>query len=117
MRARRRPSERPRKRPALGRADRARPGLRFRAAGTARCPDAGRGFRKAGEALGGGIEARVLDFPVCGNELAAERREPRTTPAHTADARRRDRLGERVVEVVEQQPRAPVAHAELAGCL
>ncbi len=61
--------------------------------------------------------ACVLDLPIGGNELAAEGRDPRAAPACPADARRRDRLGQRVIQIVEQQPCSAIAHAELTGGL
>jgi len=67
---------------------------------------------RRGQALAG-----MLDFAVGGNELAPEVREPGATAPRPADARCADRFPERVIEVIEQQPGAAVAHPELAGGL
>src|SRR5579875_1998964 len=116
-RARLRRRERTRQRPALDRPDAACPGAwRGTTSAPGRCR-AARSIRDSREPRRRGIVARALDIPVRGNELATERREPRAAAAGAADDCRGDRFIEGMIEVIEQQPRATIAHAELAGRL
>jgi hypothetical protein len=59
----------------------------------------------------------VLDLTVGRNQPAAEFGQPRATAPRSTDARRADGLYQNVIEVVEQQPGAPIAHPELASRL
>jgi hypothetical protein len=59
----------------------------------------------------------MLHLPVRSDELAPEISEPCAAASRAPDTRRADRLDERMVEVIEQQPGAAIAHPELAGGL
>jgi hypothetical protein len=59
----------------------------------------------------------VLQLAVGCNQLPAEFGQARPAAAGPANARRADGLSQNVIEVIEQQPGAPVAHADLAGRL
>jgi hypothetical protein len=59
----------------------------------------------------------LLEPAVGGNQTLAERGEPGAPAPGTADAHGGRRLSEGVIEVIEQQPGAAIAHAELAGGL
>jgi hypothetical protein len=58
-----------------------------------------------------------LHVAVRRDQLPAEFREPRATASGAADARCADGLFQNVIEVIEEQPGAPVAHPKLARCL
>jgi hypothetical protein len=59
----------------------------------------------------------LLESAVGGNEALAERGEPSAPAPGAADAHGGRRLSEGVIEVIEQEPRAAIAHVELAGSL
>src|SRR5262245_18113011 len=56
----------------------------------------------------------ILDFAIRLDEGAAEVRELHAAAAAATDAGCCGTVGEHVIDVVEQQPRAPVAHSQLA---
>jgi hypothetical protein len=59
----------------------------------------------------------LLEPTVGGHEALAERGEPSTPAPGAADAHGGCRLSEGAIEVIEQEPRAAIAHVQLAGGL